>query len=90
MRFGQQRRCPTKRRARDSDPQPHKGALHFECGVAYAETLEKVDFPDHEGAEWSALETKTRRIEPDLQAVIDAWQDLPEAIKAARGLRGIR
>jgi hypothetical protein len=28
-----------------------------------------------------AVETKTERIEPDLQAVIDAWSDLPEALR---------
>ncbi len=33
-------------------------------------------------ADLVAVETKTMHFEPDLQAVIDAWQDLPEAIKA--------
>jgi hypothetical protein len=34
------------------------------------------------GADAGALETKTAQHGPDLQAVIDAWQYLPEAIRA--------
>jgi hypothetical protein len=75
------RRFPIKRRARDSNPQPQKGAPHFECDATCPETLEKAAFPDAMGAPRSALETKSTPTEPDLQAVIDAWQDLPEAIK---------
>ena len=34
------------------------------------------------GANAGAVETKTAHDDPDLQAIIDAWPALPEAIKA--------
>ena len=37
---------------------------------------------ENAGANAGALETKLRHIDADLQAVIDAWPDLPEAVKS--------
>ena len=34
------------------------------------------------GADAGAVETKREHLAPDLQALIDAWPALPEAIKA--------
>ena len=34
------------------------------------------------GADAGAVETKNAHADPDLQAIIDAWPGLPEAIKA--------
>ncbi len=34
------------------------------------------------GANAGAVETKREQFSPDLQALIDAWPDLPEAIRA--------
>jgi hypothetical protein len=34
------------------------------------------------GADAGALETRTEHFGPDLQAIIDAWATLPDAIKA--------
>jgi len=34
------------------------------------------------GALWGALENEIGAIEPDLKAVILAWRDLPEPVKA--------
>ena len=34
------------------------------------------------GADAGAVETKTAHDDPDLQAIIDAWPALPDAIKA--------
>ncbi len=46
------------------------------------ETPGKTALSENTGANAGAVETKTGRDNPDLQAVIDAWQDLPNAVKA--------
>jgi hypothetical protein len=45
-------------------------------------TQGKAGFSAGMVADLVAVETKTAHVAPELQAVIDAWQDLPEAIKA--------
>jgi hypothetical protein len=46
------------------------------------ETRGKRGASEGTGADAGAVETKTAHDDPDLQAIIDAWPALPEAIKA--------
>ena len=46
------------------------------------ENIGKTAISDAAGAEMGAVEMKRKQIGPDLQALIDAWPTLPEAIKA--------
>ncbi len=45
------------------------------------ETQGKTGISETAGANAGALETKPAHIAPDLQAIIDAWPTLPEAIR---------
>jgi hypothetical protein len=45
-------------------------------------TSGKAGIPEGMGADVGAVEPKTQHFAPDLQAIIDAWPALPEAIKA--------
>ncbi len=46
------------------------------------ENTEKTGISADAGADAGAVETKRGQFGPDLQAIIDAWPALPEAIKA--------
>ena len=50
---------------------------------ATPENPEKTGISENAGADAGAVETKTAHDDPDLQAIIDAWPTLPEAIKVA-------
>ena len=46
------------------------------------ENIGKTGISADAGADAGAVETKRQQFGPDLQALIDAWPALPEAIKA--------
>jgi len=46
------------------------------------ENIGKSGISADAGADAGAVETKTGRFSPDLQALIDAWPALPDAIRA--------
>jgi hypothetical protein len=46
------------------------------------ENIGKTAVPADAGADAGAVETKTTHFPPDLQALIDAWPALPDAIRA--------
>jgi len=46
------------------------------------ENTGKTGISEHAGADAGALETKTAQFDADLQALIDAWPDLPEAVRS--------
>ena len=46
------------------------------------ENIGKTGVSDDAGAAAGAVETKREQFSPDLQALIDAWPALPDAIKA--------
>jgi hypothetical protein len=46
------------------------------------ENTGKTQVSDAAGADAGAVETKTAQFPPDLQALIDAWPTLPDAIRA--------
>jgi hypothetical protein len=76
---GNKRDVARRGQVRLSGLEPETYGLKVTCEPQ--ETLEKQGFLDDAGADAGAVETKTAHFEPDLQAVIDGWQDLPEAIK---------
>jgi len=60
--------------------EPTNGGFANRCHTP--ENIGKTAFPDAVGANEAAQETKLERLSPDLQALIDAWPALPDAIKA--------
>ena len=49
---------------------------------AIPENPEKTGVSENAGADAGAVETKNAHDDADLQAIVDAWPTLPEAIKA--------
>jgi hypothetical protein len=54
----------------------------FKNGDLPQETQGKTGISADAGADAGAVETKREQFSPDLQALIDAWPALPDAIKA--------
>ena len=76
--------------ARRSQAKPSKsgwGGIRTPGGISPTAVFKTANLPQETQGEKGvsddagAVETKTMHFEPDLQAVIDRWQDLPEAIK---------
>ena len=61
---------------------PGYGAPHFESDATCPDSQGNTHLSDNAGANAGAVETKTGRFDADLQALINAWPDLPEAIRA--------
>ena len=60
------------------EPPTHGFSVREETGCFPGNTA----FSANPGANAVAVETKPAHIAPDLQAIIDAWPTLPEAIRA--------
>jgi hypothetical protein len=60
------------------EPPTHGFSVREETGCFPGNTA----FSANPGANAVAVETKPAHISPDLQAVIDRWSNLPDAIKA--------
>ena len=56
--------------------------MDFQSGNKPADSLGKPDISETCGANAGAVETKTTQIPSDLQALIDAWPALPNAMRA--------
>ena len=54
----------------------------FETGPERADSSETKGFSLHQDPLAPVLRLDTRQIDPDLAAVIDAWDRLPEAVRA--------
>jgi hypothetical protein len=59
------------------------GAPHFQADADCAESREKHQCEYVMGANAGAVELKCEAIDQDLQAVIDAWSRLPDAVRTA-------
>ena len=68
----------SERRRWDSNPR----MAVLQTGDLPRKTRGKTGIPGDAGANAGAVETKRGQSDPDLQGIIDAWADLPEAIRA--------
>jgi len=59
-----------------------QGAPHFQSDATCPDSPRKTHVSDSAGADAGAVETKTAHDDGDLQAIIDAWPTLPDAIRA--------
>ena len=71
-----------KRRARDSNPQPLAGQLISNQSLL-AENAEENSVSQDSAAHGAAVQQDHGPNDPDLVAIIEAWPELSEAVKAA-------
>ena len=64
------------------EPATPCGAPHFESDATCPDSQGERHISEGTGADAGAVETKNAHDDADLQAIMDAWPDLPEAIKA--------
>ena len=70
-----------RRRARDSNPQPLAGHL-ISSQAATPESPEENAHSRGSAAPGAAVGAENTPIDADLQAIIQRWPELPEAVKA--------
>ena len=75
-------RLPVQAEGTGVEPATPYGAVDFESDAICPETLGKLPVSGTMGANAGAVETKREHQDPDLQAIIDAWPNLPDAVKA--------
>jgi hypothetical protein len=71
----------TKRMGEDSNPRWTFAHCGFQDRSRTPENIEETRLSASTGANAVAVETKREQFAPDLQAIIDAWPTLPDAIK---------